>query len=163
MYYLFNEEITEESVNNLVDKLESADKDENINLWFATVGGASSAMGFLVNYFNSIKDRLTITITEKLLSAGTSILTDFEGKIILDLDDLDCILFHGADRESYRFRKDSTFHCAKILSKQDKEYNINFAKKVKNKKLLTDKQLKNLLKGKDVVVYKEQFKKYKLC
>ena len=162
MHYLFNEEITEDSVNNLVEKLESADKEEKINLWFGTNGGSSSSMGFLVNYFNSIKDRLAITVTEKLLSAGTSILVDFEGKIILDLDDLDCILFHGADRESYRFRKDSTYHDSKILSKQDKEYNINFAKKVKNKGILTDKQLKNLLKGRDVVVYKEQFKNWKL-
>ena len=162
MHYLFNEEITEDSVNNLVEKLESADKEEKINLWFGTNGGSSSSMGFLVNYFNSIKDRLAITVTEKLLSAGTSILVDFEGKIILDLDDLDCILFHGADRESYRFRKDSTYHDTKILSKQDKEYNINFAKKVKNKKLLTEKQLKNLLAGRDVVVYLEQFKKWKL-
>ena len=134
MYYLFNEEISEETVNNLVERLESADKDEEINLWFGTNGGNSSSMGFLINYFNSIKDRLTITITEKLLSAGTSILTDFEGKIILDLNDLDCILFHGADRESYRFRKDSTYHDPKILSKQDKEYNINFAKKDENNK-----------------------------
>jgi hypothetical protein len=162
MYYLFNEEISEETVNNLVERLESADKDEEINLWFGTNGGNSSSMGFLINYFNSIKDRLTITITEKLLSAGTSILTDFEGKIILDLNDLDCILFHGADRESYRFRKDSTYHDPKILSKQDKEYNINFAKKVKKKGLLTEKQLKNLLIGKDVVIYKKQFEKWKL-
>ena len=162
MHYLFNEEITEDSVNNLVEKLESADKEEKINFWFGTNGGSSSSMGFLVNYFNSIKDRLAITVTEKLLSAGTSILVDFEGKIILDLDDLDCILFHGADRESYRFRKDSTYHDSKILSKQDKEYNINFAKKVKNKGILTEKQLKNLLAGRDVVVYLEQFKKWKL-
>lgn len=161
MHYLFNEEINGDSVNSLVDKLETADKEEHINLWFATNGGSSSSMGFLINYFNSIKDKLTITITEKLLSAGTSILTDFKGKILLDLDDLDCILFHCADRESYRFRKDSTFHNAKILSKQDKEYNINFAKKVKNKGLLTEKQLRDLLKGNDVVVYKDQFKKWK--
>ena len=53
-------------------------------------------------------------------------------------------------------------HNPKILSKQDKEYNINFAKKVKNKGLLTEKQLKNLLAGRDVVVYLEQFKKWKL-
>lgn len=162
MHYLFNEEISEETVNNLVEKLESADKEEKIVLWFGTNGGSSSSMGFLVNYFNSIKDRLTITITEKLLSAGTSILVDFQGKIILDLDDLDCILFHGADRESYRFRKDSTYTDPKILSKQDKEYNINFAKKVKNKGLLTEKQLRDLLRGKDVVVYKQQFEKWKL-
>lgn len=162
MHYLFNEEISEETVNNLVEKLESADKEEKINLWFGTNGGNSSSMGFLVNYFNSIKDRLTITITERLLSAGTSILVDYKGKILLDLDDLDCILFHGADRESYRFRKDSTYHDSKILSKQDKEYNINFAKKVKNKGLLTEKQLRDLLRGKDVVVYKQQFEKWKL-
>ena len=31
MHYLFNEEITEDSVNNLVDKIESTDKEENIN------------------------------------------------------------------------------------------------------------------------------------
>jgi len=162
MHYLFNEEISEETVNNLVEKLESAEKEEEISLWFGTNGGNSSSMGFLVNYFNSIRDRLTITITERLLSAGTSILVDYKGKIILDLDDLDCILFHGADRESYRFRKDSTYHDPKILSKQDKEYNINFAKKVKKKGLLTEKQLKNLLAGRDVVVYLEQFKKWKL-
>lgn len=162
MHYLFNEEISEETVNNLVEKLESADKEEKINLWFGTTGGNSPCMGFLVSYFNSIKDRLTITITERLLSAGTSILVDYEGKIVLDLDDLDCVLFHGADRESYRFRKDSTYTDSKILSKQDKEYNINFAKKVKNKGLLTEKQLKNLLAGRDVVVYKQQFEKWKL-
>mgnify|MGYP003587818237 CR=1 FL=1 len=33
MHYLFNEEITEDSVNNLVEISESADKDEKINLW----------------------------------------------------------------------------------------------------------------------------------
>lgn len=162
MYYLFNEEITEESVNSLVDKLSSAEKDEKIDLWFATNGGSSSCMGFLINYFNSIKEKLTITVTEKLLSAGTSILTDFYGKIIIDLDDLDCILFHAADRESYRFRKDSTFHNAKILSKQDKEYNLDFAKKIKKKNLLTDKQLKSFLKGSDVVIYRDTFKNWKL-
>jgi hypothetical protein len=162
MHYLFNEEITEESVNSLVEKLNSAEKDEKINLWFATNGGESSSMGFLVNYFNSIKDKLTITLTDRILSAGTSILTDFNGKVVLDLDDLDVILFHVADRESYRFRKDSTFHDAKILSKQDKEYNLNFAEKIKKKNLLTEKQLKQFLKGRDVVVYKEQFKTWKL-
>ena len=31
MHYLFNEEIIEDSVNNLVDKIESTDKEENIN------------------------------------------------------------------------------------------------------------------------------------
>ena len=160
MYYYFNNEITTESVNDLVDKLSQVE--DEINLWFSTNGGNSPAMTFLINYFNSISDRLTITLTNDVWSAGTQILTDFKGKIKLDLDDLDSVLFHCADRESYSFRKDSTITDRKILVKQDKEYNKKMAEKIKEKKLLTEKQLKDFIKGKDVVVYREQFKKWKL-
>jgi hypothetical protein len=52
MYYLFNEEINEDSVNSLVDKLETADKEEQINLWFATNGGSSSSMGISQTFLN---------------------------------------------------------------------------------------------------------------
>ena len=160
MYYYFNNEITTESVNELVDKLSQAE--DEINLWFSTNGGQSSAMTFLINYFNSVSDRLTITLTNDVWSAGTQILYDYTGKIELDLEDLDTILFHCADRETYSFRKDSTITDRKMLVKQDKEYNQKTAEKIKKKKLLTGKQLKDFIKGKDVVVYKEQFKKWKL-
>ena len=162
MYYYFNNEITTESVNELVDKLSQAESEEKINLWFSTNGGQSSSMTFLINYFNSISDRLTITLTNDVWSAGTQILYDYKGKIELDLEDLDSILFHCADRETYSFRKDSTITDRKMLVKQDKEYNQKTVEKIKKKKLLTDKQLKDFIKGKDVVVYKEQFKKWKL-
>ena len=160
MYYYFNNEITTESVNELVDKLSQAE--DEINLWFSTNGGQSSAMTFLINYFNSVSDRLIITLTNDVWSAGTQILYDYTGKIELDLEDLDTILFHCADRETYSFRKDSTITDRKMLVKQDKEYNQKTAEKIKKKKLLTGKQLKDFIKGKDVVVYKEQFKKWKL-
>lgn len=160
MYYLFNDEITTETVNDLVSKLDTCQGD--IELWFATNGGESFAMNFLVNYLNSISDRLFIVITRRLHSAGVSLLVDYEGSVKLDLDDLDSIVFHVADREIYSFRKDSTYVDGKMLAKQDREYNINFAEKIKKKGLLTDKQLKEFLRGKDVVVYKEQFEKWKL-
>ena len=49
-----------------------------------------------------------------------------------------------------------------IMAETHKLKNDFCEKKVKNKKLLTDKQLKDLLKGKDIVVYKDTFKNWKL-
>jgi len=160
MYYYFKQEITTESVNNLIEKLEQADG--VINLYFSTNGGNSASMSFLISFFNSIANKLTITLTNDVWSAGTQILYDFKGKIKLDLDELDSILFHSTDRETFNFRKDSTICDEKILVRQDKEYNLKVAEKIKKKGLLTDKQLKDFLKGKDVVVYKEQFKNWTL-
>jgi hypothetical protein len=87
MHYYFNREITTETVNELVEKLEQFEGE--INLYFSTNGGHSPSMTFLTNYFNSIKDRLTITLVDDVWSAGTQLLYDFEGKIILDLDEWD--------------------------------------------------------------------------
>ncbi len=160
MHYYFKQEISTESVNNLVEKLEQAEGE--INLYFSTNGGDSTAMSFLINFFNSIADRLTITLTNDVWSAGTQVLYEYKGKIKLDLDELDSVLFHSVDRETYNFRKDSNICDTKMLIKQDKEYNLKVAEKIKQKKLLTEKQLKDFLKGKDVVVYKEQFKNWEL-
>jgi hypothetical protein len=154
--YYFNNEITVENLNNLVERLQAVEGE--IELWFSTNGGDTSAMSFLVRFLNSRKDDITVVLTDRVYSSGTFILTDFKGKI--KIEDLDAILFHLADRESYNLRKDGYSLSNKILTKQDKEYNKIFAEKIKNKGLLTDKQLKQFLKGKDVVVYQKQFKKW---
>lgn len=160
MYYYFTKEITPETVNELADRL--SQEDGEINLFFSTNGGHSPSMGFLISFFNSIADRLTITLTDDVWSAGTQILTDFKGKLKIDLDEMDSFMFHAADRETFNIRRDSTLCNERILVKQDKEWNENFAKKLKEKKLLTDKQIKDYLKGKDVVIYKDTFKNWKL-
>ena len=49
MHYYFKQEISTESVNNLVERLEQA-KGE-INLYFSTNGGDSTAMSFLISFF----------------------------------------------------------------------------------------------------------------
>lgn len=131
MHYYFNREITTETVNDLIDKLEHFDGE--INLYFSTNGGHSPSMSFLISYFNSIKDRLTIVLTEDVWSAGVYILTDFYGKIKIDLDEMDSMVFHVADRESFNIRKDSNICNQRILAKQDKEYNKKLAEKIKNK------------------------------
>lgn len=158
--YYFNDEISTETVNNLVEKLQSFEGE--IDLWFSTNGGESVSMAFLIKYFNSIKDRLTITLADKIWSAGTFILTDYYGKIRIEYNEMDSFLFHVGDRRMHLQSVDRDIENAKILAKQDREVNLIFAEKVRKKGLLTEKQLKDYLRGKDVVVYKDTFKNWKL-
>lgn len=156
-YYYFNEEITADSVNNLIDRLENIEN--KIVLYFSTIGGDPCAMQCLIDFLNNRKENISIVLTNQVCSAGTTLLTDFKGELKLDVDNLDFLLFHLADRESYNLRKTQS----KELKKQDIEYNKNFAKKLKEKQLLTKKQLKRFFKGEDVCVYKKQFKLWKIC
>lgn len=157
--YYFSDDITVESVNNLVEKLQGVEG--KIRLYFSTDGGDPTAMNFLLNFLNSRKEDITVVLTDRCYSAGADIPVLFEGKT--EIEELDVILFHVQDREKYSFRVDSYISNPKILAKQDKEVNIIFAEKIKKKGLLTKKQLKQFLNGRDVIVYKEQFKKWKLC
>lgn len=156
--YYFENEITVESVNELVEKLQAVEGE--IELWFSTNGGSSSIMTFLISFLNRRKEDITVVLTNKCYSAGADILIFFEGKV--KIIELDAILFHLTDREQYSFRKDDCIVNQKILAKQDKEYNINFAKKIKEKGLLTDKQLKQFLNGRDVVIFQKQFEQWNL-
>ena len=156
--YFFNQDIKINTINELVDRLQ--DVEGKINLFFSTNGGNLDPMRYLINFLNSRKKDITITLVDRLVSAGTMILTDFQGKIIID-EGLDFILFHMWDRESYSLRVDNTIS-DKILTKQDMESNKFFAEKLKNKGLLNDKQIKQFLQGKDVVLYKDTFNKWKL-
>lgn len=161
MYYYFDDIISTETVNGLVEKLREVEENEKITLYFTTVGGESSCMSFLIDYFNSIKDKLEIVLTYRCWSAGTHLLIHYKGKISINLDEMDSFLFHKADRQLYA-NKDMNSESAKKIRKQDEDVNITTANKFKEKGLLTDKQLQKYLQGRDVVVYKEQFKKWKL-
>ena len=157
--HYFNNDITVESVNNLVEKLQTIEG--KIRLYFSTDGGDPTAMDFLLDFLNSRKEDITIILTDRIYSAGADILILFEGTIELN-EHLDCILFHLLDRQKYAFRTDGYTANPKILARQDMEYNIKFAEKIKNKELLTDKQLKQFLQGKDVIIYKKQYKQWNL-
>ena len=154
MHYFFSREISVESVNELISILQN---EEKINLYFTTDGGSPSAMKLLIEFLNSKETE--ITLVDWVMSAGTLLFTEFTGKIKIS-EELDCIMFHMFDRESYSLRKG--FVNEKKLTKQDFEGNVNFAKKIKKKGLLTDKQIKQFLRGDDVFVYKNTFEKWKL-
>lgn len=150
MYHYFNKGIDDETVNELMDKLQGQ---ENIKLYFGTEGGAIDPMRCLISFFNSLGDNIHIVLTDSLISAGTMLLTDYTGK--LTHDGLDFILFHKWDRLLYPLRKSSIIDELKVSS-QDQENNKIFAEKLK-KLGLTKKQLKRFNKGKDVILYRDQF------
>lgn len=150
MYYFFNAPINIEEVNNLVEKLEGK---EDIVLYFSTEGGNLDPMRFLIRFLNSLGDNIEIVLTDELCSAGTMLLTDYTGR--LTHNGLDFILFHKWDRLVHNLRK-SSIVSEEILNKQDEEENKIFAKKLK-KLGLSKKQLKKFNKGKDVIIYKDQF------
>lgn len=156
--YFFDDDITVENVNNLVEKLQAVKS--KITLYFSTDGGSPSAMNFLMDFLNSRKEDIKIVMTGRCYSAGCDIFVFFDGEIAIE--ELDCVLFHVLDRERYAHRVDSYVADSKTLAKQDMQYNIIFAEKIKNKGLLTGKQIKDFLKGKNVIVYQEQIKTWKL-
>ena len=157
-YHYFNNKINNKTVNNLVDKLQSMEG--KINLWVTTDGGTSDEMDFLIAFLNSRKDDITITLTGIIQSAGTHLLFEFLGKLILG-EGIDCFMFHATDRLVYPVRDNHSIKDVE-LSKNDKETNRISAERIKNKGLLNDKQIQQFMKGKDVVVYSEQFKKWEL-
>lgn len=138
--------------------MEKLDGKEGITLYFGTEGGERDSMRCLVSFFNSLKDNLEIVLTDVLASAGTMILTDYIGR--LTCDGLDFILFHKFDRLSYPLRN-SSFVDDRKITEQDEENNKIFAKKLK-KLGLTKKQLKRFNKGKDVILYRDQFNQINL-
>lgn len=153
--HYFDDDINKETINTLVDKLQEVDG--KINLYFTTLGGYKDAMMYLIYFLNQRKEDVTVILMNRIASAGTFLLTEFYGELKID-SGLDFILFHAFDRESYSIRKSDNI-CEKTLTKQDIEGNKIFAKKLKQKGILTDKQIKQYLKGDNVVLYKKDIDK----
>jgi hypothetical protein len=152
--YYFDDDININSVNGLVEKLQAVEG--KIELWFSTNGGQKDPMVYLISYLNSRREDITITLSNRICSAGTLLLSDFKGDIKID-EGLDFILFHAFDRESYSIRKDWEV-LDSILTEQDLEGNKIFAKKLEKRGILTNKQIKQFFKGKSIVLYRKDFK-----
>lgn len=155
MHYYFDKHIDVETVNELIKTIST---EGSVKLFFSTEGGETSAMYVLLDFLNS-KDNVEVVLTDFISSAGTFILTEYTGKLSFN-EKLDGFMFHMSDRESYRLRKNYVDYS--VLAEQDLERNKKFVKKLKDKGYLTEKQIKNFLKGKDVFVYKRQFDKWKI-
>ncbi len=156
MHYYFDDKIEKDNINNLIEKI---DVDEEVHLFFSTDGGHYNVMMYLIDFLNR-KDNITVHLTEIVQSAGCFLLTDYNGKLVIE-DGVDYFMFHAVDMQRYTLRKDGYIN-EDILVKQIEVVNKNFAKKLKQKGILTDKQIKQFNKGRDVIVYAEQIKKWNL-
>lgn len=148
--YHFDNQIDWESVQELIDILSQHEK---IDLFFTTEGGEIAEVRVLIHYLNTRKDDIDIYLTDVIMSAGTFLLTDYHGKIILT-ESLDCILFHKTDRQVYTRRQQ--FVSIPILLEQLDNDNELMAKKFLDLGL-TKSEIKEYKEGKDVVLYRKDF------
>lgn len=148
-YHYFNDDINIQNVTTLVNDLQA--KEGEICLWFATEGGYTNAMEYLIDYLNN-RPEIKVVLTDSVCSAGTLFLSDYNHP--LEIKDIDCIFFHATDREKYSIRKGAV--CGDRLKNQDIEDNKKRVEVWKQRGWLTDKQGRSILKGKDVVLYRKE-------
>ena len=153
--YYFNNEINTETVNELIGILSAV---PSVDLFMTTPGGEMPAASVLMHFINNHPD-INIYLTGYIASAGTFFLTDCVKPVYLT-ESLDWMLFHMGDREfGGRFRKEHIN--ADILYEQLKDKNKEQAEKYK-KLGLTTKEIKDYMKGEDVILYKKDFKRLKV-
>lgn len=153
--YIFDEEITVESVNRLIEVLYSY---QSVDLFFSTQGGLVFAIDVLIEAINEHPD-ITVTLCSSVCSAGTFLLTDLECPVYVH-DNLDFIMIHAADRMvEGQVRKTDLDYA--ILKEQLESANRIRAEKYK-KLGVPKKYLDRYLKGEDVYLYKEDINKLKI-
>lgn len=153
--YIFDDEITQETIQDCIDAIHMHPE---VDLFFSTQGGETCMMDAFINYLNLRQEEITIHLTDVLASAGTFLLTDFKGKIIIT-DNLEWIMFHKADRLTYSNRR--SFFNEVILKKQLNEYNDKYSKKFQELGL-SEKEIKAYNSGKDVFLYRKDFNRLNL-
>ncbi len=153
---IFDSEISVETVQNLINELNNYGK---VDLFFSTNGGQMVAMEALLHYLNERKEDITIILTDEICSAGTFLLTDFQGCLKLSKG-LDFILFHIGDRMTYANRKGDLSR--KDLLAQLKELNEELARKF-SALGLNSKELKKFKAGYDVILYRKDFHRLNIC
>ena len=153
--HYFNDEITPESVQDLIGILSAV---PSVDLFITTPGGVEPAAKVLLHFVNQHPD-IKIYLTSYIASAGTFLLVDCDKEVYLT-EELDWILFHMGDREfGGKFRKQHLN--MDMLYEQTKEMNNQYADKFKRLGL-TPKEIKEYLKGEDVVLYKKDFSRLKV-
>jgi len=148
--YIFDDDIDQETIQNCIDAIHMHPE---VDLFFSTQGGETCMMDAFINYLNLRQKEITVYLTDAVASAGTFLLTDFKGEIVIT-DNLEWIMFHQTDRLTYSNRK--SFFNESVLKKQLIEYNNKYSKKFKELGL-TDKEIKAYNSGKDVFLYRKDF------
>ena len=150
-FIIFEDDINNKTVTDLANRIQSYD---NVHLYFSTFGGYTTDMMFLIKIMNS-HPKIKITLDSYLVSAGALLLTHYTGKIEV-AKTFDYFLFHKEDRKLYQLRKQEVE--AKQLIKCSEKRNKEEADKLLELGIFNEKQYKNYMKGKDVVIFKKDIK-----
>jgi ATP-dependent protease ClpP protease subunit len=153
--YIFDDDIDQETIQNCIDTIHMHPE---VDLFFSTQGGETCMMDAFINYLNLRQKEITVHLTDAVASAGTFLLTDFKGEIVIT-ENLEWIMFHQTDRLTYSNRK--SFFNESVLKKQLIEYNNKYSKKFQELGL-TDKEIKAYNSGKDVFLYRKDFNRLNL-
>ena len=154
--HYFDKEIIVDTVQELIGILSSV---QSVDLFFTTVGGELPSMRVLLHFINQHPD-IRIYLTDYIASAGTFLLVDCNKEVYLT-EELDWILFHQADREfGGKFRK--AVLDKEMLYQQTKESNNILADNYRRLGL-TPKEIKEYFKGEDVILYRKDFGRLKVC
>lgn len=154
--YYFNQDITDESVQVVVDMISQF---ESVDLFVTTNGGSLWAMDMLIHAINQHPD-INIYLSGYVASAGTLLLVDCTQPVYLH-DNLEWLLLHQGDRPvEGEFRKNTIDR--HIMYDQLKTINDTLAAKYK-KLGLTTKEIKAFNNGEDVVLYKKDFNRLKIA
>ena len=147
--HYFADGIDSNTVNELIDVLHQHEK---VDLFFATPGGDISAMKVLIHYMESHPD-LMLYLTVQICSAGTLLITDYSGPIVLH-EELDYFMFHVPDIDMFTTRSNG-------FDKKQLERIIKTNAYHESMKLtllgFPDKEVKKFLKGQDIYLYKIDF------
>lgn len=154
--YYFDDEITQESIQELIDVISQV---EQVDLFVTTIGGSRWAIDVLMHAINQHPD-IVIYLCGYIASAGTFFLTECEQPVYLH-ENLEWILFHQGDRPvEGEFRKTSLDR--HILYDNLKLQNEILGEKYK-KLGLTTKEMKRYFEGDDVIIYRKDFNRLKIA
>lgn len=109
--YIFDDEINQETIQNCIGAIHMH---QEVDLFFSTQGGETCMMDAFISYLNCRHNEITVHLTDAVASAGTFLLTDFKGEIVLT-ENLEWLMFHKTDRLTYSNRK--SFFNEAILKK----------------------------------------------
>jgi hypothetical protein len=78
MKLIFNQELDDQSVRNLIDEIDNAD--DFVDLYFTTPGGSAICYNALLEYLNSKKDQITLIANWEISSGGFLVFFKFKGE-----------------------------------------------------------------------------------
>lgn len=151
---IFDNEISRESIIDLIDRLEEIKEAEKILLYFYTNGGNVNYINILIDYLNKRNEYITIKFFNELASAGTDLLLKFKGKVLFDKS-LEFMIFHVGNKYVPLSKKNNVD--PEILSKYYKEDVAEYIEFLKNLDFFSEKELDNISNNIDVIVYRENF------